>query len=252
MRKAEEPKKVSFPRDHPCSVAFVDETGSIARDRIFGVGLLKLGNAARVLRSVQKLRDKNHYYKEFKFSDVKKGTLDIYRNFLDLVIGDPEAQFFCFMADSEKADPVKRFGTHWEAYGKLAEQLTVAALKPGELMTVLADNYSTPDEILFEDVLKASVNRRVRRLAVTSVIRLDSKASDGLQAADMLTSGIAFEFRQSIGNANTGNVKSDLAEHIRQSLGCDSCLSGWRSRTHSIAVYNHGQWSQVDAEPADG
>ncbi|MBI4942660.1 MAG: hypothetical protein HY830_18120, partial [Actinobacteria bacterium] len=100
-----------------------------------------------------------------------------------------------------------------------------------------ADNYSTPDEILFEETLKAAVNRRLRRLAVTSVCRMDSRSSDGLQAVDMLTSAVAFEFRQNAGLASATSPKARLAAYARTALGADSCLSGWRSPQHSVAIY---------------
>lgn len=231
-------------RDHPCAVAFVDETGAIARDRFFGVGCLKLPEPSRVLRAVQKYRDRNHWYKEIKFSDTTQGTLSLYKGVVDLVLApDGAASYYCFMADRHVADPVERFGSHFAAYSKLAEQLVVAALRPDELVTVLADNYSTPDHVLFEEDLKASANRRLGRLAVTSCCRLDSKSSDGLQLADLLTSAVAFEFRASAGIASPSSPKGQLAEHVRLMLGTKTCLGGWRQKLHSVAVYNHGAWT---------
>ena len=54
-------------------------------------------------------------------------------------------------------------------------------------MSLMADNYSTPDYVLFEEQLRARVNVRVKRLGLVSVCRLDSKSSDGLQLADLLS-----------------------------------------------------------------
>jgi hypothetical protein len=119
--------------------------------------------------------------------------------------------------------------------------LVVAVLRPDELLSVMADNYSTPDHVLFEEDLRAAVNRQLRRLAVVSVCRLDSRSSDGLQVADLLTSAIAFEFRQAQGLASSA-AKADLAAHVRQALGAPSCLTGWRNSAHSVAIYDHGAW----------
>lgn len=214
----------SLRRDHPTAAAFLDETGAIANDRIFAVGLLKLAEPARVLRRIQKLRDRHHWYKEIKFGAVTSGTLGLYKEVVDACMA--EAEFFCFIADRDKADPIERFGTSWDAYGKLAEQLTVASLHPDELVSIMADNYSTPDHVLFEENLRSSVNRRLERLAVVSVVRQDSRSTDGLQMADMLTSGAAFEFRAEVGLASTKKEKGQLAEHVRAALGATSCLSG--------------------------
>lgn len=178
---------------------------------------------------------------------MTRKVLPLYQEFVDLVLAEEGTQFSCFVADRDHADPVKRFGSHWEAYAKLAEQMTVAGVRATELVTILADNCSTPDEVLFEEALKASVNRRLRRLAVTSVCRLDSKSSDGLQAMDMFTSGIAFEFRAAAGLASEKSVKADLSRHVRSALGADTCLTGWRNAQHSIALYEHGNWTPAAA-----
>lgn len=236
-------RRAKLRKDHPCAVGFLDETGYIASDRFFGVGLLKTQHPARLLRAIQKLRDRKHWYKEFKFNKTTMRSLPLYKEFIDVIASDAAVEFFSFVADRDVADPVERFGTHWDAYSKLAEQLVVACVRGDELLSVLADNYSTPDEVLFEDSLKASVNRRLRRLAVTSVFRLDSKSSDGLQAVDMLTSAIAFEFRANVGLGSTSSPKSQLAKYARQALGTETCLEGWRTDQHSVAIYSHGQWT---------
>ena len=139
--------------------------------------------------------------------------------------------------------PPERFGSPWAAYGKLAEQLVLASMHPEELISVMADNYSTPDEILFEEALRGSVNRRLQRLAVVFVCRLDSRSSDGLQLVDLLTSATAFEFRAAAGLASATSPRGQLAEYVRQKLGTATCLDGWRNHAHSVAVYNHGSWA---------
>src|SRR5581483_12272662 len=118
--------KARLAKDHPCALGFLDETGAIASDRFFAVGLLKTQAPARLLRSVQKLRDRCQWYKEFKFSETTQRSLPLYKEFADIVTSDSAAEFFGFVADRDKADPVERFGTQWEAYTKLAEQLVVA------------------------------------------------------------------------------------------------------------------------------
>lgn len=218
----------------------MDETGAISRDQYFAVGLLKSTEPSRVLRRIQKLRDRKHWYKEIKFTDTTKGTLDLYKFVADECLGHGDVEFFCFVADRHIADPVARFGSTWDAYSKLAEQLVVASLHPQEIMSLMADNYSTPDSILFEEDLRLRVNMRVRGLGLVSVVRLDSKSSDGLQLADLLTSAVAFEFRASAGLASPTSPKGQLAAHIRQAMGTTSCLGGWRNASHSVAIYSHG------------
>lgn len=238
------PRAAQLPlrRDHPCSTAFLDESGAISRDRIFAIGLIKTPEPARLLRAVQNVRDQRHWYEEIKFTRLRnQRTLDLYRHIVDRCdLGTLE--FLCFVADRSKADPIERFVTAWDAYGKLAEQLLVAATRQTELVAVLADNYSTPRHVLFEETLRSAVNRRLHRLAVVSVVRLDSRSSDGLQVVDLLTSSIAFEFRVDCGLASRDSLKAKLAEHVRAALGAQSCTEGWRNQSHSVQIYRHGSW----------
>lgn len=40
----------------------------------------------------------------------------------------------------------------------------------------MADNYSTPDDVRFEEDVQREVNRRLEGLVVTTICRLDSKS----------------------------------------------------------------------------
>lgn len=248
-----EEKRVSrkLGRDHPTGIVFLDETGAIANDRFFGVGLVHCSIPSRMLRAVQKLRDETHWYQEFKFSDVTRDALPLYKRLVDAVLVDGELSFFCFIADKQIADPIERFGDQWTAYAKMAEQLIVASLKHPEIISVLADNYSTPATVLFEEDLRASINRRLHRLAVTTVTRLDSRSSDGLQVVDLLTSAAAFEFRAAAGVASASSPKGQLAAYVRGALGCPSMLGGWSDGGHSVAMYEHGRWAAEQVAATD-
>ena len=140
----------------------MDESGAIAQDRFFAVGCLKVREPSTLLRQVQKLRDRRHWYKEFHFASVTRGSVHIYKELAEL-IASADADFSCFVADRDQADPVARFGSHWVAYERLATQLLIGSISPNEIVTVLADNYSTPDHFHFEKDVRAEVNRRFDR-----------------------------------------------------------------------------------------
>jgi len=231
---------VPLRRDHPVSTAFIDESGIISADRFFSIGMVKSVEPSRLLRRIQKYRDEQHWYEEIKWFDLTRDTIQTYKEIVDICLEDGLLEFWCFVADRSVADPVARFGSQWDAYGKLAEQLVVASMHPDELIAIMADNYSTPDHILFEEDLRSAVNRRLNRLAAVSVVRLDSRSSDGLQVADLLTSAVTFEFRQAAGLGSSSSPKGQVAAHVRKSLGARSCIKGWRNSRHSVAIYNHG------------
>jgi len=230
--------KRELEKNHPTALAFLDESGSISQDRFFAVGLLKLVEPADLLRAVQKLRDRNHWYQEIHFVDLTKGTLPFYKSVVDTIAAHADAQYSCFIADRQNADPVARFGTPWKAYEKLAEQLLIGNIKRRELVTVVADNYSTPDDVKFEKDVRVAVNNRLNRLAVTSVCRMDSRAADPLQLVDLLTSAVTFEFRQSAGIAGMKSPKAQLAAHLRSVYGVGSFLQGHRGPNINVQIHH--------------
>ena len=230
----------TLPPDHPTAIAFLDESGAIAKDRFFAVGCLKLAEPSVLLRAIQKLRDTEHWYTEIHWVHLTKDSLSLYKRVVDLVVAANDGWFSCFVADRDRADPVARFGTPWAAYSKLATQLLHGSIRPREIVTVLADNYSTPDHVVFEKDVKAEVNRRFNRLAVPSVCRLDSRSADGLQIVDLLTAAVTFEFRQSVGLAGTRSPKAQLAAYFRQSYGVETFLGGGRTDRINVAIYHNG------------
>jgi Protein of unknown function (DUF3800) len=237
--KPRTPRKLrrnELPGSHPTAVAFLDESGSIANDRFFAVGCLKLAEPSVLLRQVQKLRDRQHRYHEIHFASVTSRSLPFYREVVDLVVAS-DAEFSCFVADRNAHDPLVRFGSPWRAYEKLACQLIIGSISPRELLTVVADNYSTPDSVVFEQDLRETVNRRLGRLAVVSACRLDSRATDALQLVDLLTSAVTHDFRRAVKLAKARNPKGKLVAHIREKYAVESFVGGCKKRSINVATY---------------
>ena len=222
---------------HPTAVVFLDESGAIASDRFFSVGCLKLPEPSELTRQIEKWRDRRHWYQEIHFVDLTLKALPRYQELIDIV-SDGDAEFSCFVADRTLADPVVRFGSPWLAYEKLATQLLLGTIRRREIVTVLADNYSTPDGVAFERDVRAAVNTRLRRLAVASLVRLDSRAALPLQVVDLLTSAVTFEFRQDAGLAGRKTPKAQLAKYLRDRYGVGTLLAGSRANPRlNIALY---------------
>ena len=135
---------------------------------------------------------------------------------------------------------MKRFKQDaWLAYEKLATQVLIGAAKPYELLSVMADNYSTPHHVKFEEDVRAEVNRRLERLAVTTICRLDSKSCDALQVVDVLTGAVTFEHRQAFGLAGTKSAKALLAEHLRNAYGVGTTIGGCKNEKLNVAIYRN-------------
>jgi len=231
--------KIELRRDHKTAAAFIDETGAIAQDRFFAVGCLVMPVPSVILRRMQKLRDKRQWHSEIKWIDLTMTTLPLYIDLIDLVV-DSEARYSCFVADRKTADPVERFQQDaWLAYEKLATQVLIGATKPYELLSVMADNYSTPDTVKFDEDVQSEVNRRLACLAVTTICRLDSKSCDALQLVDVLTGAVTFEHRQAAGLAGTTSAKARLAEHLRYAYGVETTIGGHKDEKLNVAIYRN-------------
>lgn len=231
--------QIALRRDHKTAAAFIDETGAIAQDRFFSVGCLVMPVPSAVLRHVQKLRDKRQWYGEIKWVDLTMTSLGLYKDLVDLIVKS-DCRFSCFVADRQTADPVARFSRDsWLAYEKLAAQVLIGAAKPYELLSVMADNYSTPDEVKFEEDVQAEVNRRLERMAVTTVCRMDSRACDALQLVDVLTGAVTFEHRQAAGLAGSKSAKALLATHLRKAYGVQTTIDGAKTPNLNVAIYRN-------------
>lgn len=227
---------MSLSQDHPTGMVFLDEAGIIARDRFFAVGCLKLAEPSVLLRQVQHLRDRTQTYHEIHFTDVTRASLPFYNAVVDLVAAS-DGHFSCFVVDRKKDDPIARFGSPWAAYEKLAKQLLLGSIRPRELLVVLADNYSTPHDVMFEQEVRTAVNKKLGRLGVVSVCRMDSQSTDALQLVDLLTSAVALEFRQAAGMAAKRNAKASLSKYVRRKYGVTTCLGGCRQGALNVALY---------------
>ncbi|OXM49567.1 hypothetical protein CFP71_29935 [Amycolatopsis thailandensis] len=228
-------------KSHPTSVAFFDEAGAISSDRFFVVGLLRVEDHAALLKQVKAIRKKHKFYDEFKWGSITTSSLAASESLIELLL-DSSANFSCFVADRHVADPVARFGNTFRAYEKLATQLLIGSVQPYELVTVIADNYSAPNNRSFESTVKIECNNRLDRLAVTSVIQVDSKATEGLQLVDMLVGAVAFGFKADCGLGNHRSLKGQLAQKLRAKLGVPNFDSGYKSSAFGVRLYEHDKW----------
>ena len=86
----------------------------------------------------------------------------------------------------------------------------------------------------FETDVAQVVNERRHRLAVASVCRLDSRATDGLQLVDLLLGAAALDLRQ--GRTNGETQKQALLEHLLDRCGCASFRPNGRAHDGKYKV----------------
>lgn len=205
-------------------VVFLDETGrlSVRTDRFFGVGLLKCPEPAVIQRPMQKLRDREHFRQEIKWSEVRQNNLRLYREALKCYFECEEASFSCFISDKTVNNPIQRFGSEWAAYEHLASKLLVGNIKPDEIVTVLADEYSTPPGVRFEENVRRLVDRKLGREAICGVLRMRSTGVDLFQILDLLLGAAAYDHKLATGLITGRNPKARLLCHIKDRLEIES------------------------------
>ncbi|WP_018682576.1 DUF3800 domain-containing protein [Actinokineospora enzanensis] len=245
----------TLPKDHPVSITFFDEAGAISCDRFFAVGALHVPNHTHLFKQVKELRKRHRYHDEFKWATLTSSNADAVKDLIRLLLSGG-THYSCFVADRHVADPVMRFGDAFRAYEKLATQLLIGSVRPHELITVIADHYSAPNNRAFDATVKNECNSRLDRLAVASVLQVDSAATEGLQLVDILTGAVAFSFKASAGLASQKSRKAEVSNFLRAKLGKADFSTGFRADRFRVNIYEHSDWlrrqvAQVASQPGN-
>jgi hypothetical protein len=222
----------------PHSFGFLDETGTLhaARDPFFAVGLLRCAEPYMLLRPLQRMRDREHFYDEIKWNKVSAKKMPILKAAIDVVFDCMDAAFSAFIVDKQKHDVIVRFGGQFEAYDALSRQLIKGSIRRGEVIWVIADEYSTPPTVLFEEHVRDCVNREFRRQAVAGVCRMRSSGVDLLQLADILLGAVVFDHKIAAGIAHY-KPKRELLEYMKYKAGVASFVGGYQDSKLNIREY---------------
>lgn len=219
---------------------FLDETGLLrtSRDPVFVVGLIHSREPSGLTRKIQAIRDRHHWYDEMKWSAITNSNrnLEAYRRVIEAFFESnlEQARFGCIVMRKEELD-LKRFflGNVWEAYEAFAALEVRLSLFDDEVVTVLADDMSVPAHVTFEQNLKRRVNEKKGRLAVTNVLRIDSKGCQLIQLADLLIGAVAYDFKLALGSlpAAPSAAKVEALRLIKDSVGATDFTHGHRAST---------------------
>jgi hypothetical protein len=220
--------------------AFLDETGTLggARDPFFAVGLLKCAEPYKLARPMQRIRDRQHFYDEIKWNKVSEKKLPLMIDLVNVFFSS-DATFTAFVADKSKHDVIGRFGGTFKAYEALARQLVRASIRRGEIVYVIADEYSTPPAETFEENVRDYVNRQFGRQAVAGVCRMRSSGVDLLQLIDLLLGAVVYEYKAAAGVVSLASYKpkAKLLAHIKKRAGVKTFVGGYRDSRLNIAEY---------------
>jgi hypothetical protein len=220
---------------------FLDETGTLGgeRDPFFAVGLLCCGEPYKLLRPMQRIRDRQHFYDEIKWTTVSAKKLPLLIDVLNVFMSS-DATFAAFVADKRKHDVIARFGNQFKAYEALARQLVRGSIRRGETLWIIADEYSTPPSETFEENVRDYVNLRASESdAVAGVCRMRSSGVDLLQLIDLILGAVVYEYKAASGIVQIASYKpkTKLLDHLKLRAGVESFVGGYRDARLNIAEY---------------
>lgn len=234
MAKQQNDAPIRVPLNYPTSLIYMDESGTAGNGRVFVLGALKVRRHGRLARGLHAARDSTGAQGELRFNRVNRGNVRNFTAMLDVLpVGD--VFFAATIVDRQIDDPTKG-RPRWEAHAEIASHLLRGCINRRELVSVAMDTISTPPDVAFEDEIVNRVNRRFRSKAIITAAMLDSRTCDGLQLVDILTSAVAWDYRQRVGmQTKASQYKGKVVEHAKQVLGVTE-LEG-RSERSKVAVF---------------
>jgi hypothetical protein len=218
---------------------FLDETGALAsqRDPFFAVGMLRCREPYELLRPIQRIRDRQGFHDEIKWNKVSAKKLPLLCDLIDVFVSCANASFSAFVVDKQKYDVITRFGGHFEAYDALARQLVLGSIRRYETLWIIADEYSTPPGVRFEENVRDYVNRRARHgHAVAGVCRMRSSGVDVLQIADLLLGAAVYDYKRDRGLVKY-KPKLEMLAYIKGTTGIPTFVGGHTDERINIAEY---------------
>lgn len=217
---------------------YLDETGllhSPATDKVFGLGLTICHNPKQLHRDIIAYRNRRNFYKEFKFTDIRKESLPIYKGLIDIFFNTKNVSFSSIVFDKKQLDLKKFFNGDYErAYGVYVARLVANALesessKGSNYIVILADDVSTSKNDRFEKVVKEKVKIRLRRNAVFGVARLESHAITEIQMTDVLLGIVAYAYKVKFGMVKASGAKLEIVKYLQKKLDVEKL-----SESHEI------------------
>lgn len=219
--------------------AFIDESGNLASERYFGIGMLLVEDAgslydairpsydkARDVAKAQKEKTVSGYLQSGKYEDLAAITKAshgfelkfkyvnftnnaIYTELLRKYFTFPACRFSAIVIDRQDSDfkPQEIFANPWSMYLSYSALLLASNMNNLDAcdVCVLADDLSKPKSIAptFENALYSKITQKLKQdgyvRGIFNVTRLESHASLMLQLVDILLGAVLYDFKKSGG-----------------------------------------------------
>lgn len=219
--------------------AFIDESGNLASERYFGIGMLLVEDAGSLYDAVKPFYDKardiakaqkektisdylqNSKYKnlaaiakasrgfELKFKYVNFTNNAIYAELLRKYFTFSACRFSAIVVDRQDKDfkPQEIFANPFSMYLSYSALLLAGNMNNLDVcnVCVLADDLTKPKSITitFENALHSKIKQKLKQdgrdRGIFNVTRLESHASLMLQVVDILLGAVLYDFKKASG-----------------------------------------------------
>jgi len=215
--------KLSDYKDIRTRFCFFDESGSLSnpKDPFFTVGFIKCSQPYYLQSRIIYERQKRNFRDEMKFNKLSNNNFDFAKFVLDSFLSTGSLYFYSYSLDKQGDFFNRAFeGNPWKAYENISIRVLKSAINPNEIITVLADYMTVPNDVKFEINVKRKINDEFNRLAVAGVCRFDSKSNDLLQLADLMVGAINYDLKLSSKIILTGDkYKKRFLEYFKENIG---------------------------------
>lgn len=204
-------EKATTPRT-ATSTFYLDDSGVLAGgSRLLVIGGIKVRRHGVLLRAIRHVRDQSGFRGEFKFTNINKGSASAYCGMISALAESDAHLVACVATRPENSG--------WRFYGSLTSKVVRGNINRDELVGVLMDTISTPQGIGLDDVVRGQVNKSLKTTSVVTGACLDSRASDGLQVADLIAGAIAFERRRVAGESGKrSSAKGRIVDRLKSAF----------------------------------
>lgn len=218
---------------------FLDESGSLNNktEPYFTLGILKMSQPYYLQSRILYERTKNNFYDELKFNKLSNKNIFFAKIVIDSIFDTKSLNFYSYTTQKKSKYFIDNFlENEWKAYESITLKLMKAVLSNHEILILIADHITTPEDIKYEVNIKKIFNNSNKRLSITGVCRFDSKSNDLLQVTDLLIGSITYDLKFKTGLVSGDKYKLELVDYLKEKLGATNFIDGFRNYNFNIFV----------------
>lgn len=218
---------------------FLDESGSLNNktEPYFTLGILKMSQPYYLQSQILYERTKNNFHDEIKFNKLSSKNIKFAKIIIDSIFNTKSLNFYSYTTHKSSKYFLDNFSNNeWKAYEDITLKLMNAVLAEHEVLILIADHITTPDDIKYEVNVKKMFNNKKKRLAIAGVCRFDSKSNDLLQITDLLIGAIAYDLKIQAKLVSGDKYKIELVNFLKEKLGTNNFINGFKNYNFNVFV----------------